>query len=311
MALRASVVIASEGRESLPRAVASVLESGGAEVDVLVVFRSNARTGERAELSRDDARLRILEIPGASSTRATNWAIEQARAEIILLTDDDCSVHSGWVPALLKAIATDSNIALSFGGVEPARHDAARFFAPRHAVRETRVARTVREKAQVEGVWACFGLRRAVWEELGGFDESLGAGAIFPGAADSDFAIRALANGYSICETPDAVVTTHRLVPLEHARPTVDGYVYANAAMIAKHLKLRTAGTWRLLATLVRRGLRGRGHAVLGPTDRRPLSRALTFARGFGAGLRTPVDRETGCFAPVEAHTVPPPRRRG
>jgi hypothetical protein len=151
------------------------------------------------------------------------------------------------------------------------------------------------------------GVRRSTWEELGGFDERFGKGARFPGCADADLAIRALAAGAFVFETPRVSVRSHRVLPAYEHRKAVAGYTFASGALLGSHLRRRTPGSPRLAAALARRWAGGRAHGALGssPLGRGP--RLAAFLRGFAAGAL----EESGRRAPQGAPSPPPLPDRG
>jgi hypothetical protein len=128
------------------------------------------------------------------------------------------------------------------------------------------------------------GVRRSTWEELGGFDERFGKGARFPGCADADLAIRALAAGAFVFETPRVSVRSHRVLPAEEHRKAVAGYTFASGALLGSHLRRRTPGSSRLAAALARRWAGGRAHGALGSAPLGRGRRLTAFLRGFARG---------------------------
>jgi GT2 family glycosyltransferase len=140
---------------------------------------------------------------------------------------------------------------------------------------------------------ACMAIRRSTWESLGGFDAMLGPGADFPAAGEGDFAYRALRAGWWIHDTPAIRVVHGGFRSAEEGRTLLEQYARGTGAMMAKHLRCRTPGAWRLLGRMASRWvLRRRPPGLqLGPVDV-PLGRLGGFARGFARGAVAGIDRE-------------------
>ena len=299
MAETIAVIIAiGERRDSIGRAVASVLANETPKFDLYVVDRDPAR-GRPTCLDRFEANptLRYLESTAWPSTAAHNLAIAHTRSPYVAVTDDDCEVAQNWLPEIKAAFDSNPQIGVVFGNVLPAERDPTVGISPAYNRERPYLARSVREKAAVEGIWASMAVRREVWERIGGFDELLGAGAKFPGSADSDFALRSLAAGSFVYETPAASVVHHRVTPLGERKRGAYTYSRGAGAMMAKHLKCRTPGTLRLVSTLVRRWVSGSSHTALslgGESTRG--ARIAGFGYGFFAGLVTRVDRRNRRF---------------
>ncbi len=105
-------------------------------------------------------------------------------------------------------------------------------------------------------------------------------------------AIRALAAGHFVYETPRVSVRSHRSLPPDEHRRAVAGYTYASGALIGKHLRQRTPGVLGLAAGLGRRWLGGGMHGALGaPRNRRQHARRLAaFLRGLARGATARAD---------------------
>lgn len=299
MAARIAVVIAfAERRDSIGRAVASVLANETLDFDIYVVDR-NPTEGKPTALARFDGHPRVRYMPSCAwpSAAAHNLAVSRTQNPYIAVTDDDCEVSSSWLREIEAALDSDSRIGVVFGNVLPAKRDPKSGVSPAYIRERPYLACSVEEKAEVEGIWASMAFRRRVWERIGGFDELLGAGAKFPGSADSDFAFRSLAAGFLVYETPGASVIHHRVTPIGERKRSAYAYSRGAGAMMAKHLKCRTPGTLRLVSTLVRRWLHGSGHTALslgGESTRG--ARIAGFGLGFFAGLGTPADRRNRRF---------------
>lgn len=124
---------------------------------------------------------------------------------------------------------------------------------------------------------------------LEGFDQRFGRGARFPGGADADLAIRALAAGRYVYETPRISVVSHRALPPDEHRRAVSAYAYASGGLIGTHLRRRTPGVARLTADLARRWAAGGHHGAMGSGDGRRFRwrRLAGFLRGLASGLMT------------------------
>lgn len=282
---RVSVIVATPvDRPWDGRALASVLRIRDPRFDVWI---ADGRGGDDAFPGPlgNDPRVHLLRIPARSSARIHNETIARATGSILAITDDDCEIAADWIGEMIAAFERDPRIGMVFGNVHPARARAPDVVVPSYVRTVDFLARSPRHKSRVEGVWACMGVRRETWAELGGFDERFGRGSRFPGCADSDLAIRALAAGWFVFETPRVSVTIHRAIPPEEHRRTVTAYTYASGALIGKHLRRGTPGTLRLVSRFAGRWAGGGSHTAVGIGSRPQRSRRLfAFLRGVAHG---------------------------
>jgi GT2 family glycosyltransferase len=296
---QASIVIPTRNRAQLVvTAVRAILASDTDDFEIVVVDQSEDEASRvaLAEL-RAGARLRYVRVAGTGSATARNVGIGMARAEIIGLTDDDCEVPADWIGELIAAFEVDSRIGVVFGSVIPAPHDSTAGFIPGHIRNEELVARGVRTVHTVDGMAACMGLRRSVWQSLGGFDTMLGSGAPLRSAAEGDFALRALGAGFFVSSIPGLHVLHHGFRRWEEGRRLIHSYWYGSGAMLAKPLKRGQLATWPLLARLSSRWAFGRSPvaASLGTRPHRRL-RLAAFLQGFCAGIVTPINGASGHY---------------
>jgi GT2 family glycosyltransferase len=223
--------------------------------------------------------------------------VAAARSELVALTDDDCAVPADWAAGMVGALRTSERVALAFGNVVPAPHEANGSFIPGYVQPEPLLAGADDLERAVEWVGACMGLRRSAWDVLGGFDEMLGAGARFPAADEADLVIRALAGGWQVYKTPTVWVTHHGLRTREEAHALVGCYARGTGAMMAKHLRCGTPRTASLLGSMARHWLRGDVHPGARVGDgRHRMTRLLEFGRGFLGGATAQVDRSARLF---------------
>jgi len=224
-----------------------------------------------------------------------NIGISNSGCELIALTDDDCEVQSDWPEELVSAFAPDQRIGVVLGNVLPGPHDRLRGFIPSYIRSEPFMARSIREKPEVEGIGACMGLRRSCWHDLGGFDPLLGAGARFRAGEEVDLIIRALTAGYFVYETPRLAVTHLGFRSWRESRELIGGHLYGLGAAFAKQVRCRHRGVIPILAKLAERWAFKQPAVYYGLRRQRRL-RLVSFLRGFWAGLLTPVDRTRGHF---------------
>lgn len=284
---RVSVILAT--RDGFPftgRALGSLLEIQDRRFDVWVADASPEGGAVDPFLpTGGDPRVHPVRVQGPGSTRIHNEAIAMAPGELVAITDDDCEVPSDWIEETIRAFDRDPRIGVAFGNVYPAPAALGEGVVPAYVREGEILARGVREKARVEGVWACMAVRRSAWRALGGFDERFGHGARFPGCADGDLAIRALAAGWIVLETPRLSVTIHRPRTPNDQRQALADYSFASGALVGVHLRRRTPGLPRLVLDLARRWAWGEAHGALALGGRpRRVRRLLAFARGFARG---------------------------
>ena len=240
-------------------------------------------------------RVRYLRTATKGLSVARNLALRTTQNEFIATTDDDCETPTHWLKELVAAFSLNNRIGIVFGNVLSGPHNPNRGFISSYVQHEPSLARNIFEKHHVEGISGCMGLRRSLWQRLGGFDEMLGAGARFKSAEEIDLTIRALIADYYVYETPNLSVIHHGFHTWEQGRSLIQGYLYGIGAMYAKHLKCRH---WSIIQVLLH--LAGRWafeHPVVDFGHRPPRwLRLAAFTRGFADGAFVPVERATGTY---------------
>ena len=290
-----SVVVATRDRGHLAAsAVRSILTCSPPAREVWVVDQSrDGRTSDSIAILAADQRVRYLRSETEGLSRAHNLAIACTTSELVAITDDDCEVPADWLLRIAEGFAIDPHVGVVFGTVVAAGHDLAAGYIPAYTRDAPFVARRPQDKWRIEGMGACMAIRRSTWESLGGFDAMLGAGADFPAAGEGDFAYRALRAGWWIHDTPAIQIVHRGFRTNEEGRKLLEQYAQGTGAMMAKHMRCRTPGSWRFLWRMALRWvLRRRPPGLrLGPHDA-PVDRLTGFARGFVGGALAGIDRE-------------------
>jgi GT2 family glycosyltransferase len=198
---------------------------------------------------------------------------------------------------LVSILAREARVSVVFGNVRPIHHDRTAGFIPGYLSAQPVLARTLRQFNLADGMSGCMGLRRSIWEKLGGFDEMLGAGARFRAAEDRDFAIRILLSGSWVAATPEVEVMHLGFRSWDEGRKLVEGYLFGGGAMIAKHLKSGNSRILHYLACVAWRWAVNGPAIDLGQVPPRWL-RLRAWLLGAAAGFAQPVDRHRSLFLP-------------
>jgi glycosyltransferase involved in cell wall biosynthesis len=181
---------------------------------------------------------------GASSARNIGW--RAARGSIVAFTDDDCYPAPDFVDCAVEAMADGE---LGFVGGRIVLHDPNDL--PVTIYDETAPKSVARQSMIRAGSFQGANLlvRKLVLEEVGGFDENLGAGTPFP-CEDIDLVQRISMEGWPGRFDPRPMVAHH------HRRKTsaefealMQSYDYGRGAFYAKGMlsagfRLRTAALW-------------------------------------------------------------------
>jgi GT2 family glycosyltransferase len=266
---------------------------------IVVVDQSDdERTRDALRPFLEASRVTYLRMATRGLAAGRNLGIHAApKSEYIAITDDDCAVPPDWLSAMVQAFEVDARIGLVFGNVVAAPHDRKAGFVPAYERSEPFLARDMRDKHEVEGIGGCMGLRRDVWDALGGFDEMLGLGAPFPAGEEGDFAIRALLASYAVYETPAVHLLHHGFYTWQEGRSVVYRNWFGTGAMLVKHIRCRHWSVASLLFRIAWRWAfaRSRSAASLGMRSYAWL-RLRAFLEGMLAGLRAPLTKETALF---------------
>lgn len=275
-----SVVIPTIGRTGLLRhCLETVTGCRPAAQEILVVDQSQAPPV--AELVAKFAGVRLVPSNGLGVARGRNDGLRTAAYELVLVTDDDCTVTSDWI-GTAWSLAQRYPGAIITGQVLPVGD-------PR-AVPSTKVDTLPRDLSRLRRGGVLFPnnmlVPRTAVLELEGFDERFGSEA----AQDNEFCYRWLKAGNSLRFEPSLVVSHHDWRSPEELERLYVRYARGEGFFYAKHLR---QGDLRMLLFIVRdvyRALRGLASALVKRREawtdpRRGILRGLPG--GLVAGWRT------------------------
>jgi GT2 family glycosyltransferase len=290
-----SAVICTRNRgASAVMAVQSILANSHARFELILVDQSTSRDTELAVAEfRRDPRFQYVATTTRGLGRARNIGLRLARAPVVAFTDDDCSVPAHWLGVIHSTFSNHPRVTVVFSNVEAGPHDSAAGFIPAYARSEDKLVSSFWDKCQARGIGASMAVRRQPILDIGGFDEHLGAGGLFPAGEDVDIAVRAIAMGQWVYETTEVSVVHHGF------RTWKEGADLARRDWVgigAAYVKPLRAGHWGALLAVAYEALIPCLLDPLSPVLRlrrpRGLGRMPAFISGLVGGLRQPIDRE-------------------
>jgi GT2 family glycosyltransferase len=256
MTASVTVVLPTIGRpELVDRCLASLTACEPRADEILVVDSSPDDAVARVVARFGEAGVRLIRCDAPGLGTAFNQGLREARHELVLLTNDDCTIDPSWIGVGARCVSAAPDVIVT-GRVRP--------FGDPAVVPSTIDETTRREHGGRPGFFLytqCMALRRAEVLAFGGFD-----GRIRPSAEDNDLSYRWLRAGRSIHYEPEFVVWHHDWRTREQLERLYVGYGVGQGMVYAKHVRRRDPAVVRFVARdlyaagrgLVDRAVRGR-----------------------------------------------------
>lgn len=267
-----TIVLPTIGRPQLVRQCLESLLRCDPPADEILVVDSSVDEAVADVVSEFAAARRIaFDITGLGN--ALNRGLYEARHEVVLLTNDDCTVDPTWVERGLRHVSASADVIVT-GRVRPQGDPT--------VVPSTIDSPEAHEYGDEVGFvlyTQSMALQRSVVLEFGGFD-----GSISPAAEDNDLSYRWLRAGRHIRYEPDFVVWHHDWRTHEELERLYVGYGIGQGMVYGKHLRQRDVFIVRHLAGSLYSASRGVAARLLRGAPAQPDPR-LGMLRGLPIGL--------------------------
>jgi GT2 family glycosyltransferase/glycosyltransferase involved in cell wall biosynthesis len=193
------------------------------------------------------AALRYLRYPHPLGfARAVNAGVSASLGQIVIVLNSDTLVSPGWMDGLYEALVVDE----SLGAVTPVTNntgEAAQIDLRTADLTPVRALKLVAAKPREPGViivahrltFFCVALRRSVWDEMGGLDESYAMGNY----EDDHLCLRLRLAGYRLGIAPNVFVYHYSNATFRANGVPHHDFMRQNAATFAAHARAFAAAT--------------------------------------------------------------------
>ncbi|HTY21532.1 MAG TPA: glycosyltransferase [Desulfomonilaceae bacterium] len=193
-------------RETILKCLNSLVALEHPSFEVIIV--DDGSTDGTAEICEAFSQIRLIKLSRGGPSRARNTGISQAQGELIAFTDGDCVVDKRWLTELESAF--DGPEIVGVGGDQRSPDDETMMGSRIQEFLKqigfmTGYIKTASIMQETEHNPSCNAMyRKAVLEEVGGFDE-----ALFPGE-DVELDLKLRRRGWRLIYNPAAVVSHYR-----------------------------------------------------------------------------------------------------
>ncbi|HWF50807.1 MAG TPA: glycosyltransferase family A protein [Solirubrobacteraceae bacterium] len=242
-----SIVVPTVGRDLLTRALTSIVACSPPAAQIVVVDQGNGAGARIATEIVPPWQLKVVSQPRLGIGAARDAGVRQARHDVVVMTDDDCTVQADWI-VVAQLLAIRHPAAIITGRVLPGGNSPD---IP-STITDTQTrdyTGSVRDNVIYPNNVI---LPRRQVLEVGGFDARFRLAA-----EDNDLCYRWLQAGGALWYEPRLTVWHHDWRTDEELRAMYRRYWHGQGLVYGKHLRLRDAAVLpflgRDIASLARR----------------------------------------------------------
>jgi glycosyltransferase involved in cell wall biosynthesis len=280
-----SVIIPTLNRSTIvANAVQSILSGTYQHFEIIVVDQTrDSSTRDALASFQADGRLRYISAPRPGASAARNLGVLASTADIVVFTDDDIEARPNWLELIAREFSADPELQFISGTLAAPPYDRDLGFVP-----EFRPSPTITSwRLPLAVSNANVGIRRRLFERIGGYDELCGPGGLLKSSDDGDITLRVVRSGakWKVCPEIE-VIHVHGFRPHSAAAKLLDDYEYGNGGIYGRALRRGdvVAGGWFMLRELCR-FLKSLARFWRGGQSNVRWRQRL---RGFGHGFRLP-----------------------
>lgn len=245
-----SIIICTRNRSKILSAcldaIASAIRSVPDGNDCEIVLVNNGSTDDTSRVldgwshANPDIVLSVMFEEERGLSKARNVGLAAAKGDLLIWTDDDCSMDEQYIVKALYYDSKDVVPVIRGGRIELGdKSDLPLTIKTSDVIeRWSNAKRSARTKPLCGAIsGANIVVRRSVVDLLGPCDARLGAGAKISGSEDTDYLCRAYTRGVIIEYVPDLIVSHfHGRKTAEQARKLLINYNIGAGAVYIKHM---------------------------------------------------------------------------
>lgn len=228
-----SVLIATKNRSmNIISCIQSILRNGHSNFEIIIIDQSTDGQTRRLVKSLHNEKIIYMPYLSGGKSAAINAGIRHSRGNILAFTDDDCIVTNAWLQTLEETISTHADVSMVTGKTlpyQPEKHLGQLCPCTFLNTHEKTITKLCIHYRHI-GYGNNMGIKKQVFQQLGGFKEWLGPGSIGSSADDADLFFRLLILGKRIQFNPNMIAYHNRWPAPEEMKKLELSYICGETA---------------------------------------------------------------------------------